>query len=324
MRFTRLITAAALVLAAAILAAGAVAAQSQSGTAVKVGQSSLGRILVDSHGKTLYLWAHDTGRTSMCYGQCAVYWPPLLTSAKPRALAGVRSALLGTTRRADGRMQVTYHSHPLYYFAGDKRAGQTAGEGLTGFGGRWDPVSPAGTAVQKHAGGWRALSSYGDTTPLKAVVFTPGRGDVAGVGGAFNVDLSLQARNASANTLLSAAAGYKPFFNDPSAPTFHPGPNLAAPGLVVTLSTTPTIAGTPLVGARTNLAGVFQLNAVAKVNGLNRTFNAWQISSPGFFGINKNAVLTVYAVRGMAPAAVPVGGLTPISNVVRIPFRIGA
>lgn len=324
MRLTRFITIAALLLAAAVLTAGSVSARSEGGAVVKAGHSSLGRILVDSHGKTLYLWAHDRGRQSTCYGECAVYWPPLLTSGAPRAMSGARAALLGTTRRVGGRMQVTYKGHPLYYFAGDKKAGQTAGEGLTGFGGRWDPVSPSGAAVQKQSGGWaRALSSYG-STPLKAVVFTPGRGDIAGVGGAFNVDLSLQARNARANALLSAAAGYKPFFNDPSAPTFHPGANLAAPGLVVTLSTTPTIAGTPLVGPRTNLAGVFQLNTVVKVNGLNRTFNAWQISSPGFFGINKNAVLTVYAVRGMAPAAVPAGGLTPISNVVRIPFRIGA
>src|SRR5262249_44429929 len=269
MRFTRFITIAALLLAAAVLTAGSVSARSEGGTVVKAGHSSLGRILVDSHGKTLYLWAHDHGRQSTCYGQCAVYWPPLLTSGSPRAMSGARAARLRPTRRVRGRMQVTYKGHPLYDFAGDKKAGQTAGEGLTGFGGRWDPVSPSGAAVQKHSGGWaRALSSYGYNTPLKAVVFTPGRGDVAGVGGAFNVDLSLQARNARANALLSAAAGYKPFFNDPSAPTFHPGSNLAAPGLVVTLSTTPMIAGTPLVGPRTNLAGVFQLNTVVKVNGL--------------------------------------------------------
>jgi predicted lipoprotein with Yx(FWY)xxD motif len=327
MRFTRVLTAAALVLAAVVLTAGAVAATQAGGSVVKVGSSSLGRILVDGHGKTLYVWAHDKGAKSTCYGQCASYWPPLTTSGKPRAIGGARAALLSTSRRSDGRMQVTYHGHPLYYFAGDKRAGQTAGEGLTGFGGRWDPISAAGTLVQKHmdssGSGYPGWSSY-TNTPLKAVVITPGRGDVAGVGGAFNVDVSLQARNARANALLSAAAGYKPFFNDPSAPTFHPGPNIGAPGLVVTLSTTPRIAGTPLVGPRTNLAGVFQLNAVTNVNGLNRTFNAWQVSSPGFFGINKSATLTVYAVRGTAPAAVPASGLNPISNVVRIPFTIGA
>jgi predicted lipoprotein with Yx(FWY)xxD motif len=184
MRFTHALGIAALVAATAVLTTSALAG-SQSGAAVKVGSSSLGRILVDSHGKTLYLWAHDRGSRSTCYGDCATYWPPLLTVGKPRALSGARSALLGTSRRTDGRMQVTYHGHPLYYFAGDKRPGQTAGEGLTGFGGRWDPVSAAGTAVKKHTGSsWYTDDAYG-RTPLKAVVFTPGAGDIAGVGGAF-------------------------------------------------------------------------------------------------------------------------------------------
>jgi predicted lipoprotein with Yx(FWY)xxD motif len=321
MRFNRALILGVLALAAVILTAVASGA-SQSGTVVKVGPSNLGRILVDSPGKTLYLWAHDKGRRSTCYGQCAVYWPPVLTKGRPIAASGARSALLGVTRRSDARMQVTYHGHPLYRFVMDKKAGQTNGEGLTGFGGRWDPVSAAGNAARKHSGGWKAAQGYRTPAPIRAVVFTPGRGDLAGSGGAFNVDLSLQARTRAANRLLSAAAGYKPFFNDPNGPTFHPGPDQGAPGLVVTLSTTPSIPGTPLVGPRTNLAGVFQLNAVAKVHGLNRTFNAWQVSSPGFFGINKSAILTVYAVRGTAPAAVPAGGLRPISNVVRVPFTI--
>jgi predicted lipoprotein with Yx(FWY)xxD motif len=321
MRFIRLLVIGLLAVAASILVTGGLAAR-QSGTVVKVGQSNLGRILVDAHGKTLYMWAHDKGQKSTCYGECAQYWPPLLTSGKPLAAAGARAALLGQTRRSNGKIQVTYKGHPLYRFVQDTRAGQTKGEGLTGFGGRWDPVSAAGNAVRKRSSGWYSSDSYSNP-PLRAVVLTPGRGDVAGAGGSFNVDLSLQARTVRANRLLSSAAGYKPFFNDPSADTFHPGPDLGAPGLVVTLSTTPSIAGTPLVGPRTNLAGVFQLNTVAKVGGLNRTFNAWQVSSPGFFGTGKVATLTVYAVSGTAPAAVPAGGLRPISNVVRVPFTIG-
>src|SRR4029453_11752887 len=108
-----------------------------------------GRILVDSHGRTLYLSTHDKRRASSCYGTCARNWPPFTTHGKPRAISGARSALLGTTRRKDGRIQVTYHAHPLYYFAGDKRAGQTRGEGLSAFGGRWYAVSAAGNAVHK-------------------------------------------------------------------------------------------------------------------------------------------------------------------------------
>jgi predicted lipoprotein with Yx(FWY)xxD motif len=91
---------------------------------VKIGPSSLGRILVDAQGKTLYMWAHDKGPKSTCYGDCATYWPPLLTGGKPVALAGAKAGLLGTSKRTDGRMQVSYAGHPLYYFVQDTKAGR--------------------------------------------------------------------------------------------------------------------------------------------------------------------------------------------------------
>jgi predicted lipoprotein with Yx(FWY)xxD motif len=298
--------------AAAILSVSAFGA-SDSGTVVKIGKSNLGSILVDAHGKTLYVWAHDKSARSTCNGDCAVYWPPLLTRGRPAALAGARASLLGTTHRSDGRMQVTYAGHPLYYFVQDSKPGQTKGEGLTGFGGRWDPVSAAGSPVRRGSN-----SSYGAAAPLKASILSPLPGDSAGLGGTFSVDLSLQARTSNANSLLS---GYKAAFNDPHAPSFHPGPNAAAPGLVVLLSTTPTIAGTPLQGPKTNLAGVFQVNDVAKVSGRMRTFNSWIVTSPGFFGKNVQATLTVYAVQGTAPALVT-GSEQAISNVVRERFTI--
>src|SRR5215475_12109362 len=194
---------------------------------VKVGPSNLGRVLVDAHGKTLYIWAHDKTAKSTCNGQCAQYWPPLIARGKPVAQAGARAQLLGTSRRSDGRLQVTYAGHPLYYFVQDTRAGQTKGEGLTGFGGRWDPVSAAGTAVRKRS----SAPSYG--APLKATVISPRPGDNVGSGGTFSVNLSLEAQSVAANGLLS---DYKAAFNDPSSPSFHPGPNAAAPGLVVLLS----------------------------------------------------------------------------------------
>src|SRR5262249_30954965 len=282
--------------AVAILAVSA-SATAKGGAVVKTGPSKLGRILVDSHGKTLYLWAHDKGRRSTCYGDCAAYWPPLITHGSPSARGGAQAGLLGTSKRRDGRLQVTYAGHPLYYFVQDTKPGQTKGEGLTGFGGRWDPVSAAGTAVRK-----RSSSGYGaQTAPLQASVITPLPGERTGVGGTFSVDLSLQARNANANSLLS---GYTSAFNDPNAPTFHPGLNAAAPGLVVLLSTTPTIANTPLKGPNTNLAGVFQINDVSRLNGLKRTFNSWIVTVPGFFGKGVPADLTVYAVNGTAPALI--------------------
>src|SRR5512132_1508574 len=126
MRLTSSLTVGALTVAAAAELAlpGVAAAQ---GATVKVAPSSLGRILVDAHGKTLYLWAHDKGRTSTCNAQCARYWPPLVTRGRPTAGAGARARLLGTSRRTDGRSQVTYGGHPLYYYVGDKRAGDVKG-----------------------------------------------------------------------------------------------------------------------------------------------------------------------------------------------------
>jgi predicted lipoprotein with Yx(FWY)xxD motif len=316
MQFSKtLVLALGALVAAAALAVSAFGSAS-GGTLVKVGPTSLGRVLVDAHGKTLYMWAHDKTRKSTCNGECAEYWPPLLTNGRPVAAAGAKSSLLGVSRRSDGRIQVTYAGHPLYYFVKDRKPGQTTGEGLTGFGGRWDPVSAAGTAVRKRDDS--STNGYGQA-PLKATVISPGPGDSAGAGGTFSVDLSLEATTLQANSLL---AGYTAAFNDPTKPTFHPGPDAAAPGLVVLLSTTPTIPNTPLQGPNTNLAGVFQINDIAKTNGGKiRTFNSWIVASPGFFGKATTATLTVYAVAGTAPAVVT-GNEQPISNVVRENFTI--
>ena len=181
----------------------------------------------------------------------------------------------------------------------------------------------AGAAVM--AGGALAASSAASSAseadgvpPLAARVLSPRPTAHAGVNGTFTIDLSLRARTQRANRLL---AGYTTHFIDPHSAEFHPGVNASAPGLVVLLSTTPTIKGTPLQGPNTNLAGVFQNNDITKLAGMKRTFNSWIISSPGFFGRGVNAKLTVYAVRGTAPAVVT-GHEHPVSNVVRETFRI--
>jgi len=134
--------------------ASASSSSTRTGAKVAVASSKLGQILVDSHGRTLYLFAKDKNGKSACYGLCAGYWPALTTKGKPKAINGARAALLGTTRRKDGRMQVTYRGHPLYRFSGDTGAGKTSGEGLTDFGGGWWVVSPAGNKiVQSGVGG---------------------------------------------------------------------------------------------------------------------------------------------------------------------------
>jgi len=122
----------------AFLVAGMPArASTHSDATVSLHKTALGVILVNSKGHTLYLFAKDRNDKSACSGSCATYWPPLLTARKPTAGAGVKARLLGTTRRSNGRLQVTYDRHPLYAFALDKQAGQVKGQGSTAFGARW-------------------------------------------------------------------------------------------------------------------------------------------------------------------------------------------
>ncbi len=113
-----------------------------------VASTPLGRVVVDSKGRTLYLFEKDRNRRSACYGQCATFWPPLLTHGKPVARAGARQFLLGTTRRANGSQQVTYAGHPLYRFVQDRKPGQTKGEGSREFGAGWDVLSPTGKKIE--------------------------------------------------------------------------------------------------------------------------------------------------------------------------------
>jgi predicted lipoprotein with Yx(FWY)xxD motif len=124
------------------------AATSSATSTVATKSSSLGTFLVDARGQTLYLWDADHGSMSTCNGECATDWPPLTTKSAPKAGAGVKASLLGTTKRADGTREVTYAGHPLYTFAGDTAPGQTTGQGSAAFGAPWWVVTPAGQAIQ--------------------------------------------------------------------------------------------------------------------------------------------------------------------------------
>jgi predicted lipoprotein with Yx(FWY)xxD motif len=115
---------------------------------VGLGRTNLGNVLVDGDGRTLYLWKADKGTDSACDGACATAWPPLITAGKSTAAAGVSAAKLGTTKRADGRTEVTYNGHPLYTFSGDSAPGQTNGQESDGFGAEWYVVSAAGNAIE--------------------------------------------------------------------------------------------------------------------------------------------------------------------------------
>ena len=130
-------------------------------TVVSTASTSLGRVLVNSHGHTLYMFGKDKNGKSSCTGQCATFWPPLIASGKLQAAAGAKASLLGTTKRTDGRRQVTYKRHPLYTFAKDTAKGQTNGEGINAFGGVWDAVSPAGAKIVKSTTGTGTGGGYG-------------------------------------------------------------------------------------------------------------------------------------------------------------------
>jgi predicted lipoprotein with Yx(FWY)xxD motif len=114
---------------------------------LKTSSSKYGKVLFDRGGRVLYTFARDRGKASTCYGGCAAAWPPFTVNRPPKAGAGVRSGLLGTTRRRDGSLQVTYAGHPLYYFTGDKKPGQITCQSVSSFGGLWLVVNPNGTPV---------------------------------------------------------------------------------------------------------------------------------------------------------------------------------
>jgi predicted lipoprotein with Yx(FWY)xxD motif len=108
----------------------------------------LGRIIVDSKGFTLYDFHKDKGTTSACYGGCAQVWPPLTTGGKPRAGEGAMTSKLGTTKRKDGAIQVTYAGHPLYTYTADTKPGDTKGNDIDTFGGEWYALQPSGEEAE--------------------------------------------------------------------------------------------------------------------------------------------------------------------------------
>src|SRR5216117_3335976 len=134
--------------AAGALAATAADASANKSSSVSLRTTPVGKVLVGANGRTLYLFTADKGKKSVCYGQCATYWPPLI-ARKPTVGAGLHASMLGTTKRKDGKLQVTYNGHPLYFFAEDKKAGDIKGQGYVHFGGSWWTVSAAGTKVTK-------------------------------------------------------------------------------------------------------------------------------------------------------------------------------
>jgi predicted lipoprotein with Yx(FWY)xxD motif len=124
------------------------AAPAASGTALSVRSTSLGTVLTDGRGFTLYAFEADQGTTSACSGACAAAWPPATTtSMSPQIGSGVTQSLVGQATRADGTTQLTYAGHPVYLFVKDTAPGSTSGQGVQAFGARWDVLTPTGQEV---------------------------------------------------------------------------------------------------------------------------------------------------------------------------------
>ena len=129
------------------------AATGQRVTVALASVGSLGNVLVDSTGQTVYLFQKDALDKSACAGACATAWPPVLATGKPVVGSGAVASLVGTISRSNGKSQVTYAGHPLYLFDGDSAKGDVNGQGVNAFGARWYTVSSSGTAVTTQVSG---------------------------------------------------------------------------------------------------------------------------------------------------------------------------
>ena len=137
--------------AAGVAAAAAVTHQSAASSSATAGRlmlqhTKIGNVLATSSGRTVYLFMKDKHGKSACYGQCAGYWPPLMKKGSLKAGSGVKPNLLGTTKRKNGKLQVTYKGHPLYLFKLDHASGQINGQRQNFFGGKWYAVNASGAA----------------------------------------------------------------------------------------------------------------------------------------------------------------------------------
>ena len=133
---------------AGVAGASAATYNSKAAPTISVRSTAYGKILVNSKGDTLYLWAKDKNDKSACSGGCLAVWPFVLISGKPTAGSGMNAKLLGTIKVKGGN-EVTYNKHPLYTFVSDVKPGIISGEGYKSFGAPWWVVSTAGDAITK-------------------------------------------------------------------------------------------------------------------------------------------------------------------------------
>ena len=131
------------------------ASESGGGTIGAAEIEGLGSVLVDSEGMTVYDFTVDKGTKSECYGGCEAAWPPVTTTGKPTAGEGAMASALGTTKRKDGTLQVTYNGHPLYTYAEDEGPGEANGQEVEG---TWFVLGRKGAQVMGQATGGESES----------------------------------------------------------------------------------------------------------------------------------------------------------------------
>jgi predicted lipoprotein with Yx(FWY)xxD motif len=136
-------------LVSALAAAGPTEAMAakKRGVKLQLKRSEYGKVLMNGGGKALYRFSRDANGRSDCYGECARVWPPFLTKGKPVPGKGVKPGKVGTVLRDDGKRQVTYGGHPVYFYIHD-RPGNIFCQDVFEFGGRWLLLRGSGKAVK--------------------------------------------------------------------------------------------------------------------------------------------------------------------------------
>ena len=136
-------------LAAAVAAPAAMSTHTVSSPTLQVKTSRFGKLLFDGRGFVLYAFTRDkVGGKSTCYGDCAAAWPPYVLKGKRTVAPGLQKTLLGTTKRLDGKLQVTYAGRPLYYYRGDTKPGYILCQDVFEYGGTWLVVANTGKLVR--------------------------------------------------------------------------------------------------------------------------------------------------------------------------------
>lgn len=248
----------ALVLTAIGATVGGVAAAAQPTVSV-VTDAKLGPILVGPNGMTLYLYTKDTANVSNCSGGCAAAWPPLTVTGSATAGTGV-SGTLGTIKRADGSMQVTYNGWPLYYYAADTKAGDTTGQGV---GSVWYVLSPTQAAAPGGAGASASSSTAASSTAASS---TAASGTAAATANASTVTV---AQNAQLGSVLVGPNGMTLYiFKKDSANVSNCSGKCAAAWPPLTVTGTPTAGA----GASGSLGTIKRADGSTQV-----TYNGWPL-----------------------------------------------